>query len=204
MNRNARIAAVIVLAVSGCTAEQPARGVVPTGGPPVIVPGEPGQAAATATPGQALGVTSEPNAADVRFAEEMITHHRAALAMTALVPGRTTTPEVLAIAARVEVSQQAEITWLSGWLARLDRQAPHGHAHDLRLLRSRTGQEFDRLFLQDMITHHEGALAMAVSVLRAGADPGIRRLAGDIDAGQSVEIGRMRTQLVSSATAGAP
>lgn len=202
MNRNACFLAVIVLIVSGCTAAQPATGVVPTGGPPVIVPGEPGQAAATATPGQTLGASREPNAADVRFAEQMITHHRAALAMAALVRGRTTTPQVLATAARVEVSQQAEITWLTGWLAGLGRQAPHGldhvHDHDLARLRGLSGSAFDQAFLRDMITHHEGALAMAEQVLGAGADPGIGRLAADIDAGQTAEIARMRAALSSA------
>lgn len=196
MNGNARLAIVtVVLAVGGCTAPPAPRGVVPTGGPPVIVPGGPGEAAATATPGQTLAPPGEPNAADVRFAEAMIPHHRQALDMAALAPARTTSQPVLAAAARIELSQQPEISWLSTWLMALGRTPPHGHGHDLTALRAARGTAFDRLFLRDMITHHEGALEMAATVLREGADPAIRRLAADIDQSQSAEIARMRSLL---------
>ncbi|MFI6322731.1 DUF305 domain-containing protein [Nonomuraea sp. NPDC050556] len=191
MNRNVRIAAVIVLFAAGCTAQPPTTGVVPTGGPPVIVPGEPGARAATATPGQKLAPDRAPNAADVRFAEEMITHHRAALAMAALVAGRTTRPEIVAAAARIKASQEAEISWLTSWLQKLGRQPPHDHVHESRLEEARD-KAFDRLFLTEMIAHHEQALAMAAQVLGAGSDPGITRLATDIEAGQAAEIARMR------------
>lgn len=171
----------------------PTKGVVPTGGPPVIVPGEPGARAATATPGQRLAPDRPANAADVRFAEEMITHHRAALAMAALVAGRTATPEIVAAAARIKASQEAEISWLTSWLQKLGRQPPHDHAHAHESkLKEATGGAFDRLFLTEMIAHHEQALAMAGQVLGAGSDPGISRLAADIEAGQTAEIARMR------------
>ncbi|NUT45243.1 MAG: DUF305 domain-containing protein [Thermoactinospora sp.] len=198
MNRNAWLAAATVatlLGTTGCTAERPAGGVVPTGAAPVIVPGRPGEPAATATPGQTLLRAAQPNAADVRFAEAMIGHHRAALAMAALVPGRTGTPPIVAAAARVRVSQEAEIGWLTRWLARLGRRAPHGHDHDLAALRGLRAAAFDRAYLAQMIEHHEGAVRMAADVLRKGSDPGIRRLAADIDSGQTAEIVRMRELL---------
>lgn len=186
------IVALVALTLCGCTAQPPERGVVPSGGPPVIVPGEPGQPAATATPGRRLGREQGPNAADVRFAEAMITHHRAALDMALLVPSRTTSAPVRALATRVALSQEAEITWLTAWLGRLGRTAPHGHGHDMGALKAARGEAFDRLFLREMIVHHEGALDLATAVLDGGTDPAVRRLATDIDAAQSAEIERMR------------
>lgn len=168
----------------------------------MILPGEPGRRAATATPGQTLAPARRQNAADVRFAEQMITHHRAALAMTALVSGRTTTPQVVAAAARIQATQGPEITWLSTWLStwlqKLGRRVPHGHAHDLEELRASKGRLFDRLFLTGMIEHHEGALDLAERVLGEGEDPGIARLAADIEASQSAEIARMRAVLLTA------
>ncbi|MFI6595744.1 DUF305 domain-containing protein [Nonomuraea sp. NPDC050536] len=193
MNRNAWFAALIV--ISGCTAQQPAHGVVPTGGPPVILPGEPGRPAGTATPGQTVAPPLEPDAADVLFAEAMVDHHRQALEMAALVPGHTGTEAVRAVASRVRASQEAEITWLTTWLAKLGRSPRHGPGHDLSALEAAHGAAFDRLFLQQMIEHHEVALRLAGTVLRQGRDPGIRRLATDIDRSQSAEIDRMRALL---------
>jgi len=57
---------------------------------------------------------------------------------------------------------------------------------------------FDRLYLQGMITHHEGALAMVAQLYAApggGEQPEISGLANDIDAGQRVEIARMQAML---------
>jgi uncharacterized protein (DUF305 family) len=57
------------------------------------------------------------------------------------------------------------------------------------------GAEFDRLFLQYMIRHHEGALTMVRQFFAtpgAGQEPEIFRFASDVDADQRAEIGRMR------------
>lgn len=197
MNRNAVIAAVTVLACA-CTAQPPPRGVIPTGGPPVILHRGPGEPAATATPGQTVAPVKQPNAADVRFAEAMIAHHRAGLEMAALARGRTTSRPVLAAAERVGVAQEAEITWLTTWLGRLGRtpeHAAHSGGHAMAALR---GADFDRAFLTAMIAHHEGALDLAGRVVEEGADPAIRALAADIDQGQGAEITRMRALLRGS------
>ncbi|WP_368732986.1 DUF305 domain-containing protein [Streptomyces alkaliphilus] len=54
------------------------------------------------------------------------------------------------------------------------------------------GEEFDRLFLDLMIAHHEGAVVMAADVLAQTGDMAVRELAAEIAAQQNAEIGRMR------------
>lgn len=63
------------------------------------------------------------------------------------------------------------------------------------------GADFDRLFLQDMIRHHEGALVMVRDLLAtngAAQEPEIFQFASDIDADQRAEIMRMRALLDAS------
>ncbi|WP_345386438.1 DUF305 domain-containing protein [Nonomuraea salmonea] len=92
---------------------------------PVIVPGSPGAPARTARPGERVGRTpSAAVAADVRFAEGMIPHHRQALEMTALVEARTTTGSIRSLARQISAAQTPEIKVMTNWLAELGRRAP--------------------------------------------------------------------------------
>ena len=68
----------------------------------------------------------------------------------------------------------------------------------MRQLDAARGTEFDRLYLQGMIPHHEGALAMVAQLFASpggGQQPEISGFANDIDAGQRVEIARMQALL---------
>ncbi|MEV4284607.1 DUF305 domain-containing protein [Nonomuraea bangladeshensis] len=204
------LAACALLAVS-CGAE-PVRQPSAIGtDAPVIVPGSPGAPARTATPGERVGRTSQPTvAADVRFAEGMIPHHRQALEMTSLVEERTTTDVVRRVARAITAAQTPEIRAMTSWLADLGRQAPAGHDHtstgpgygmaseeELNALRAARGHAFDRLFLQLMTRHHEGAVKMAEEELAGGRDHRMRLLAKDVYSGQSIEIARMRAAMKS-------
>ncbi|MGP3920063.1 DUF305 domain-containing protein [Nonomuraea sp. 10N515B] len=197
-------------AVAACS-QQPVQHVAPVGTEaPVLVPGSPGAPARTATPGERIG--QPPKAAvasDVRFAEAMIPHHRQALEMTSLVDDRTATPAIRAFARSITTAQTPEIKAMTGWLAELGRQAPAGHAHEqaagygmattqeLNALRAARGATFDRLFLQLMTRHHEGAVKMAGEELADGRDQRMRLLAKDVYSGQSIEIARMKEVLNS-------
>jgi uncharacterized protein (DUF305 family) len=155
--------------------------------------------------------------ADARFMQGMIPHHAQALDMTSLVPARTTRRDVLLLAERIEVAQGDEIAWMQRWLQDRGEEAPMaggGHAHhgaghhalmpgmltpeQLAQLAAASGSEFDRLFLEFMIQHHEGALVMVDDLL---ASPGaaqlteVYRFASDIDADQRADIARMKAML---------
>ena len=164
-------------------------------------------------------------AADVRFMRDMIAHHQQALEMTALLPARTGRPDLRLLAERIDVSQQDEMALMRRWLQARGEEAQAAGAHaghgagggharmpgmatpeELARLAAARGAEFDRLFLELMIRHHEGALEMVAQLFSApgaGQEPEIFRFATDVDADQRGEIERMR-RLLDGAPTGAP
>jgi uncharacterized protein (DUF305 family) len=188
-------------ACTGAPAEKPA---------PVIVPGKPGEPASTLAPGQTPGVKQIPaNDADIRYMRNMIGHHQQAVDMAKLVPQRAVADEVKRVADRISATQDAEIEMMNSWLRQHGQPtvdpAHAGHeSHDpatmpgmatpaqLDALRAATGTAFDAMFLQLMITHHQGALTMAGEIQTRGADVRIQEIADDVIATQSAEINRMR------------
>ena len=192
------LTAVLALGgVAACTGNAPER----SDAPPVIVPGGPGEPASTLPSGQTLPPAAQPNAADALFISRMVIHHQQALDMTALVPDRAAGATVKGVAARIADSQRLEIDAMNAWLKQ------HGHAgHDgmemgampgmatpaqLDALRAAKGADFDTLFLQLMIAHHQGAVAMAQEIQNRGADVRVQELADEVIAIQSAEINRM-------------
>ncbi|MER5318369.1 DUF305 domain-containing protein [Streptosporangium roseum] len=170
-------------------------------GAPVIIPGGPGDAGRTAEPGERLGASeARVSAADVRFAEGMIPHHRQALEMAALVAPRSPSAVLRTLAGRITAAQRPEIAALSSWLKAVGR-TPEGHAgHTVTLeqmnrLRAARGAAFDELFLNLMIAHHEEAMTMARRQLKDGTDRAMLATAKDVLSGQGVEIARMRRLL---------
>jgi uncharacterized protein (DUF305 family) len=199
------LAAVLAVAgLAGCTS---APGEDP---PPAIVPGRPGEPATTLSPGQAPPrPVTPPNAADVRYMQNMIVHHQQAIEMARLAPQRAASDDVKRIAERIAASQQPEIDMMNAWLREHGQQTVEpshaGHeSHDpatmpgmatsaqLDALRGASGTAFDTMFLQLMITHHQGALTMAGEVQIKGYDVRVQEIADDVIATQTAEINRMR------------
>jgi len=155
--------------------------------------------------------------ADVRFMQGMIAHHAQAVTMASLVPARSSRQDMRLLAERIDVSQRDEIAMMRRWLEKRHEQAPSldsGPAHDaaghqmlmpgmlteeqMAELAKVTGPEFDRLFLEGMIRHHEGALTMVAQLFAtpgAGQEPELFGFASDVDADQRAEIRRMRAML---------
>jgi uncharacterized protein (DUF305 family) len=143
----------------------------------------------------------------------MVPHHQQALELAALAPGRAVDVGVLAIADRISAVQGAEIAMMQSWLDGQDDALGAGHGgghggHDGELhpgtatpeqvaaLGAATGPAFDRMFLDLMIAHHEGALVMADAVRAGGGtDVLVSQMADDVTATQSAEISRMRDLL---------
>ncbi|MER5553675.1 DUF305 domain-containing protein [Streptomyces sp. NPDC002793] len=171
----------------------------------VVAPGKPGEPARTLSAEEAAEAAGDdtPNSADFRYARMMIEHHEQALVLTALVPGRASSPSVERLARRISASQKPEIGAMEGWLKNNggdDREETHDHsampgmATDAQIgrLRAAQGKAFDRLFLELMITHHQGAVTMATEALADGNNVLVEEMANDVVAQQTVEIDRMR------------
>ncbi len=182
------------------------------------------------------GAASGPRytAADVQFMQHMIVHHAQALEMAGLVPARTRTEAIRLLAQRIEISQRDEIALMRRWLEARGEAAPDpaAHAHhaggggaggaggadqapmpgilsaaDLARLAAARGPAFDRLFLELMIRHHEGALVMVKRLFGtpgAGQEAAVFRFASDVDTDQRAEIARMRSLLRSLPPDSAP
>jgi len=182
----------------------------PEPGPPIVQPGAPGQATRVITAAQASDVSRVQHTdADVRFMQGMIGHHAQAIEMTALLPSRTGSDELRKLAQRIEVSQADEIKMMQDWLTRRGQKLPDPHAHhapgaplmpgmltaeEMARLTAAKGTAFDRLFLELMIKHHEGALKMVQDLFAtsgAGQEPDVFAFASDVDADQRMEIDRM-------------
>lgn len=194
----------------GVAAPSPGHGTTggadhPAGDPPVIAPGRPGESARTIPGGQVAPAPVRYNSVDVWFVRMMIPHHSQALRMAALAPQRASDPQIRALAERVRAGQLAEIQALRGWLQErhLDPEDPRdGHDHAsmpgmqsdaaMRRLTEARGAEFDRMFVEMMTDHHQGAITMATELLRVGIDETAQQLANSIAVEQGVEIDRMR------------
>ena len=112
--------------------------------------------------------------ADIMFAQMMIPHHQQAVDMGTLAETRALSPEVKALAAKIKAEQAPEIIQMKGWLA--DANASMNMGHDMGMggmlsdaqmkeLTAAKGAEFDKLFLEGMIAHHQGAIHMAQMVV---------------------------------------
>ncbi|MEN3540509.1 DUF305 domain-containing protein [Microbispora sp. ZYX-F-249] len=189
--------------LSGCSQDVHASGPVSTA--PVIAPGRPGEEARTLSPAEAATAIPTPsiNAADVRYVQDMIVHHRQALDMTDLAPARASSAKLKALAARIHDVQGPEIRVMTSWLDREGLPRPDHHAshedmpgmaapEQMEALRAASGTGFDSLFLQLMIAHHEGAITMATRALTGASHPTIEQWATDVIAEQTAEIRRMR------------
>jgi uncharacterized protein (DUF305 family) len=204
---------VVILAVSAAAAGLACR-TGPGSGPQIVQPGAPGQASRVITPEQAAGSsTVRYSPADVRFMQGMIGHHAQALDMAALLPSRTDREDMKLLARRIEVSQADEIKMMQEWLKARGQEVPGEHAHhmpgaplmpgmltpaEMARLAAAKGPAFDRLFLEFMIKHHDGALVMVKDLFASdggGQESDIFAFASDVDADQRMEIERMSAML---------
>ena len=155
------------------------------------------------------------NDADVTFAQEMIAHHKQAIEMADMGVSQANDPEVKQLAEDIQAAQEPEIDQMTGWLEswgeNVSSDGMEGMDHgdmgtdmpgmmtddDMAALEGATGAEFDKMFLEMMIEHHEGAIAMAKTEQANGENPDAVALAEKIVADQEAEISTMQDMLDS-------
>ncbi|MDJ0325183.1 DUF305 domain-containing protein [Cryobacterium sp. PH31-AA6] len=146
------------------------------------------------------------NDADVSFAMPMIEHHNQAITMAETMLAKTgVDPRITSLAQQIKDAQGPEITmmdsWVTAWGATddsmpgMDMSTGSMSDADMSALDSATGPAADKLFLQQMIQHHQGAIDMATVELKSGENPDARDLATKIIADQTAEIAKMQAIL---------
>jgi uncharacterized protein (DUF305 family) len=139
---------------------------------------------------------------DLIFAEMMIPHHEQAIEMSELALKLSQDPEVLALAQEILDAQAPEIQQMKTW-GNLNLEAHAGHTMmgmltpaQMSALAAATGSAFDRLFLEGMIVHHEGAIQMAQTVIQS-PNAEARKLGEQIVVSQAAEIKLMQKMLAA-------
>jgi uncharacterized protein (DUF305 family) len=144
------------------------------------------------------------NQADVVFVQNMVSHHSQAIVMSQMARNRATSPKVKDLAARIEAEQDPEIQQmrdlLTAWKAPagpagMGPMGGMGHQGQGGMPGMTTGGAFDRMFLQMMIVHHQGAIDMSQTELAQGSNPAAHQLAQKIIDTQQAEIAEMQDLL---------
>jgi uncharacterized protein (DUF305 family) len=169
-----------------------------------MVHGEPG------ADGHAMDLGPADATYDLRFIDGMIPHHEGALVMAEAALKNSQRPEIRQLAENIIAAQQEEIAQMQEWRAAWYPEAPtvpimyHAEMqHDMPMSQEmisamrmdmdlgKADEEFDRRFIDAMIPHHEGAVAMAEDLKEKSTRPELQALADAIITSQQAEIGQM-------------
>jgi uncharacterized protein (DUF305 family) len=147
------------------------------------------------------------NKADITFAQMMIPHHSQAVDMSEMLLSKSDISEdVRQLATDISAAQGPEIEQLSAMLDEWgeDQEAHMGHSmdgmmseEDMGALDAAKGEEAERLFLEQMIQHHTGAIEMAQTEVDDGENPDAVAMAENIISTQQAEIDQMEDLLAS-------
>ncbi|MEY3934316.1 MAG: hypothetical protein RLZZ606_915 [Actinomycetota bacterium] len=126
------------------------------------------------------------------FAEAMVPHHQQAIDISEFAKTNTSNPGILAMAEKIIGQQTPEIQKMAAWLE--GKSFDNSMIMDGMLsgaqvaeLKDSQGAEFDQLYVQYMVQHHEGAIAMAADALGID-DPELSEFANSIIKNQTAEI----------------
>ena len=145
--------------------------------------------------------------ADVTFLEDMVIHHQQALELAAMVPIQSSDSALRAFAEQNATQQRTELQGCQAQL--LQWEVPGGHSGrdkpadipgmvdqaTIEKLRGLRGRAFETLWLQTMIAHHRGAIAMAQNEIEHGQSPEAISIAQSLVPFQQAEINQMNQLL---------
>lgn len=207
------VRALAALLIGALAAVACGHAAVAQSSPPIVRPGAPGEPSRVIDSDRAAKLPHPTfTAADVRFMQGMISHHAQAIEMVELLKSRTDSDDMKKLAQRIELSQNDEMKMMREWLQARGQPVPGEHAHhdpamrmpgmltpeEMAQLAAAKGDAFDKLFLEGMIRHHEGALVMVRELFAtpgAGQVSDMYTFASDVEADQRMEIARMVAML---------
>jgi uncharacterized protein (DUF305 family) len=142
--------------------------------------------------------------ADVMFLQMMIPHHQQAIDISNIALKTSKDPELLALAKTIRDAQSAEIIQMQAWLKDTNTNPGMGHSMDsmggmlddadLSALTAASGKNFDVLWLEGMIGHHDGAIHMTTMIADA-SNPEIKAFGENVVKNQSAQIEQMKAML---------
>lgn len=166
----------------------------------------------TTSPSQSSSA-SQATEADEMFVTMMIPHHQQAIEMADILLAKDgADPRVVELAEQIKAAQGPEIDKMLGWLedwgvdyapdsmGGMDHGSMGGDdsmmsEEDMTLLEDADAAEASRLFLEQMIVHHEGAVDMAQTALDDAQNPDVLDLAQQMIDDQTAEIAAMQELL---------
>ncbi len=162
-------------------------------------------------PGMDHGSSSDAsqfNDPDIAFVTQMIPHHQQAVEMADILLGKTgVDPRVVDLAMQIKAAQGPEITTMTSWLKSWGQPSPEPmdgmemggmmSPDDMNALTNASGADSSKLFLEQMIQHHQGAIDMANEELSTGKNADALALAKTITDAQTAEIAKMNEILAT-------
>lgn len=153
--------------------------------------------------GSGSSASADANTEDIMFARMMIEHHEQAVEMSDTILSKEgIDARVVSLAEEIKAAQEPEIQkmdqWLDEWDADMGNMGGMDHGdgmmsdEDMQALDDATGAEASRLFLEQMIEHHEGAIDMAQDEVDDGQSSDAVALAETIIDTQTAEIATMK------------
>lgn len=139
------------------------------------------------------------NRNDAMFMNMMIVHHDQAIKMSELAENRTDNERILELSSNISEAQKAENQQMTEWMRSLGLEPGNHHPmagmasrEEMQQLRNSNGSEFNQMFAELMIEHHEGGIEMASSFRETGSHPELREMQGEMVEAQQNEIEKMR------------
>jgi uncharacterized protein (DUF305 family) len=160
------------------------------------------------------GSPTDPNAADIGFAQDMSVHHNQALQMSTYAMANTKDVTTRRLALQILTSQATEKGVMSGllimweapelpsgphmaWMEHMDHSQMHSDKEqglmpgmaslpEMKQLGRARGRDFDILFLQLMMRHHAGGIEMARAAVEQANTSAVQ--------GMALEMARTQTQ----------
>lgn len=158
----------------------------------------PTTAAGDTAPAQPANSSSPAAEFDLQFLDAMKKHHESAVAMAKMAIDRAEDPKLRQMAEKMSADQQKEIgqlaEWRDAWFAGAapadTSQLPGASSMsmDMSHMQSLHGHQFDMMFVDMMIPHHEGAVAMSCEAHEKSSREAIRKFAKDVVRAQEREI----------------
>lgn len=143
---------------------------------------------------------------DRMFLANMIAHHQGAIDMANMASTAAKHDEIKDLARDIVTAQTTEITNMTDWQKAWGYPASSGemmvdhaamsmmdtNAGMMDALKGKTGDDFDKAFLEQMIMHHQSAINMATTGKTNALHQEVKDLTEGIVTAQTIEIKKMK------------